>query len=573
MKKIQMVPHRKIDQAFIQKIRMIALFFLIAAFGFQSAAQEKNNDFEISKNLDIFSELYKQLDQNYVDEIIPGELMKTGIDAMLESLDPFTNYIPEAEIEDYRLMTTGQYGGIGALIQKQREYVVISEPYENFPAHKSGLKAGDKIIEIDGQAAKDKNSDEISTVLKGEPGTTVKLLVERPGNPEPFTVEIKRENITIDNIPYSGMITPHIGYIKLSGFTTDAYEEVKKAFLNLRENNELNGLVLDLRGNGGGLLKEAVDIVSLFTEKGDLVVSTKGKESSRNKSYYTTKKPIDTEMPLVVLVDRSSASASEIVSGAMQDMDRGVILGQRTYGKGLVQNVLPLSYNSKVKVTVAKYYIPSGRCIQAIDYSHKDDDGYAHKIPDSLISEFKTKNGRTVYDGGGIKPDVYCEPEKLSPITLELLRQFIIFDFATKFEQEHDSIPEADEFVITDEIYSDFVDYVNAQDFKYTTNSEKTLEKLKEIAKNEEYLNDISTEIEELESKLIHNKIEDLQTHRNEISEILKIEIASRYYYQKGKVKASLSSDPEVEKAIDLIRDKSDYAAILSGEAKKASMN
>lgn len=555
------------------KLSTILMIVLIPLFSLQLSAQEKNNDFEISKNLDIFSELYKQLDLNYVDQVSPGELMKTGIDAMLGSLDPFTNYIPESEIEDYRLMTTGQYGGIGALIHKQDGYVVISEPYENFPAHKSGLKAGDKILEVDGQSAKEKNSDEVSKALKGEPGTTVNLLIEREGKTDPLNVELKRENITIDNIPYYGMLTDHIGYIKLSGFTTNAAREVKKSFNELKDNNDMKGLILDLRGNGGGLLNEAVDIVNIFTEKGELVVSTKGKESSRNKSYYTTSKPVDTEIPLVVLVDKGSASASEIVAGAIQDLDRGVILGQRTYGKGLVQNVLPLSYNSKVKVTVAKYYIPSGRCIQAIDYSHKDEEGNAHRVPDSLISEFKTKNGRKVYDGGGIEPDIFYDPEMLSPIAMSLLTDFIIFDYATKFEGEHESIPQPDEFKITDEIYSDFVEYVNTRDFEYTTASEKTLEKLKEATDKEEYLADIKAELEMLEKKLMHNKDEDLQTHRDEISEILKIEIASRYYYQKGKVKASLSSDPEVEKAISLIEEKEAYSAILDGREKKASMN
>ncbi|MFP4472038.1 MAG: S41 family peptidase [Bacteroidales bacterium] len=555
------------------KLRMILVIALIPLFSLQLSAQEKNNDFEISKNLDIFSELYKQLDLNYVDNISPGELMKTGIDAMLESLDPFTNYIPESEIEDYRLMTTGQYGGIGALIHKQDGYVVISEPYENFPAHTSGLKAGDKLLEVDGQSAKGKNSDEVSQALKGEPGTTVSLLIEREGEPKPMLIELKRENIIIDNIPYYGMLTEHIGYIKLSGFTTNAAREVKKSFVELKDNNELKGLILDLRGNGGGLLNEAVDIVNIFTDKGELVVSTKGKESSRNKSYYTTSKPVDTEIPLVVLVDIGSASASEIVAGAVQDIDRGVILGQRTYGKGLVQNVLPLSYDSKVKVTVAKYYIPSGRCIQAIDYSHKDEEGHVHRVPDSLISEFKTKNGRKVYDGGGIEPDILYDPEMLSPIAMSLLTDFIIFDYATKFEREHESIPQPDEFEITDEIYGDFTDYVNTRDFEYTTASEKMLEQLREVTDKEEYLAEIQAELEMLEKKLMHNKDEDLQTHRDEISEILKIEITSRYYFQKGKVKASLRSDPEVAKALSLIEEMEAYTAILDGKLKKASIH
>jgi len=554
--------------------RHFGIFFLLVSMfliGFQGQAQEKNNDFEISKNLDIFTELYKQLDLNYVDEINPGELVKTGIDAMLGTLDPFTNYIPESDIEDYKLMTTGQYGGIGALIHKQGDYVVVSEPYEGFPAQKNGLKPGDKILEVDGQSAKGKTTDDVSAILKGEPGTTLKLLIQREGTEKPFLINVQRENIKIDNIPYYGMLTPTIGYLKLSGFTQNAAAEVKKAYMELKEKNDLKGLIFDLRGNGGGLLNEAVDIVNIFAEKGELVVATKGKESSRDKSYYTTSKPVDTEIPLVFLVDPGSASASEIVTGAMQDMDRGVILGERTYGKGLVQNVFPLSYNAKVKITVAKYYIPSGRCIQAIDYSHKDDDGKANKVPDSLITEFSTKNGRKVYDGGGIEPDITMEPEMFSPITGALFSKFIIFDYANKFNREHDSIPPVEEFIINDEIYEDFKNYVDKLDFSYTTDSEKTLKKLKEIAESEKYYSDIKTEIETLESKLIHNKDEDLVKHRTEISEILKIEIVSRYYYQKGKIKANLESDPEIKKAIELIGEKEVYTSILSGNYKKAS--
>lgn len=554
--------------------KQLFLLVFLVALSAATFAQEKNNDFEVAKNLDIFSELYKQLDLNYVDNINPGDLMKTGIDAMLGSLDPFTNYIPESQIEDYKMLTTGQYGGIGALIQQRKEYVIISEPYEGFPAQKAGLIAGDKILEVDGKAATDKNSEQVSQILKGEPGTTLTLLVQRDGVDKPFEVKLKRENIKIDNIPYYGMLNDDVGYIKLSGFTQDAGREVKNAFLDLKDNNNLKGLVFDLRGNGGGLLREAVNIVNIFTDKGELVVSTKGKEVSRNKSYYTTDAPEDTQIPIVVLVDSGSASASEIVSGSLQDLDRAVILGQRTYGKGLVQNVLPLSYNSKVKVTVAKYYIPSGRCIQAIDYSHKDEEGVAHKVPDSLISEFSTKNGRKVYDGGGIEPDVHMDRETLSPISVALLTDYIIFDYASKFAREHDSIPDPKSFEISDDTYNDFVAYVDGlDDFSYTTQSEKSLEKLRKMAKEEDYLADIGGDLDDLEAKLMHNKDEDLQTHRDEISEMLKLEIVSRYYYQKGQVKASLQDDPEARKAIEIIEDQKNYTGILDGTITKASLD
>lgn len=549
------------------------LIFLFLFGTLSLTAQEKNNDFEIIKNLDIFTEIYKQLDIHYVDPVVPGQLMKTGIDSMLGTLDPFTNFIPESDIEDFNLMTTGQYGGIGALIHKKDDYVVISEPYEGFPADKSGLKAGDKILEVDGQSAKGKNTDEVSKILKGEPGTTIKLLIEREGTQNPFVVDVKRENVKIDNIPYYGMLDNGVGYIKLSGFTQDAAREVKKAYTELKEKNEMKGFILDLRGNGGGLLNEAVDIVNLFVDKGELVVSTKGKDVAKNKSYSTSAKPIDTEIPVTVLVDRASASASEIVSGAIQDLDRGVVIGQRTYGKGLVQNVLPLSYNSKLKVTVAKYYIPSGRCIQAIDYSHRDEEGYASKVPDSLISEFSTKGGRKVYDGGGIEPDLVIEPPKFNPITQALFTEFVIFDYANKFRRENDQIAEPEKFEITDEIYSDFVKYVDSRDFDYTTESEKALKAIKEVAELEQYLANITPELEQLEKKLMHNKAEDLITHRDEISEILKIEIVTRYYYQKGKVKASLTNDPEVKKAIEVIGNKQEYTSILTNSAKRASVN
>jgi carboxyl-terminal processing protease len=554
-------------------VKFSIVVLLVALFSFKINAQERSNDFEIIKNLDIFTELYKQLDIHYVDPVSPGQLMKTSIDAMLEELDPFTNYIPESDIEDFTLMTTGQYGGIGALIHRHGDYVVISEPYEGFPADKSGLLAGDKILEVDGQSAKDKTTDEVSRILKGEPGTVLNLLISRAGVAEPFIVEVRRENVKIDNIPYTGMLNEHIGYAKLSGFTQNASREVKKAFTDLKDNNDMKGFVLDLRGNGGGLLNEAVDIVNLFVDRDELVVSTIGKETSRNRSYKTTSRPLDLDMPVVVLVDRSSASASEIVSGALQDLDRGVVIGQRTYGKGLVQNVLPLSYNSKLKVTVAKYYIPSGRCIQAVDYAHRDEDGFAYKVPDSLISEFSTKGGRKVYDGGGIEPDIVIEPAVFNPITQALFGQFVIFDYANKFARENDEIPPPDEFRITDEIYDNFVEYVNSIDFDYTTRSERSLKNLKEATKDEEYIESVAAALAELEEKLMHNKAEDLVTHREEISEILRIEIVTRYYYQKGKVIASLHNDPEIKRAIEVLEDSEDYTSILSGIVKKASVN
>ncbi|MCD4663739.1 MAG: S41 family peptidase, partial [Bacteroidales bacterium] len=369
-----------------KSITSISRFFLVLlVLNSVILIGQNSNNFEISKNLDIYTTLFKKLNTNYVDDISAGELIKTGIDAMLESLDPYTVYIPESEVEDYKFITTGQYGGIGALIQKQGDYIVIAEPYEDKPAHTAGLKAGDKILEIEGKSTEGKSTSDVSAILKGQPGSSVNVLISRDGIDDPFEMELARENIKIDNIPYYGMLNNRVGYIKLTGFTQKAGKEVKDAFIDLRDNNDLKGIILDLRGNGGGLLQEAVNITNIFVDKGEVVVSTKGKLPNKNNTYRTMNVAVDKEIPLVVLVDNSSASASEIVGGAIQDLDRGVIIGQRTFGKGLVQNVMPLSYNSQAKITVAKYYIPSGRCIQAIDYSHKDKNGDSKRIPDSLI--------------------------------------------------------------------------------------------------------------------------------------------------------------------------------------------
>ena len=544
--------------------RILVIALLLAVFSFGAKAQNENN-FEISKNLEIFISMYNELNKNYVDEINPGELMVTGMDAMLETLDPYTVYIPESQIEDYRMITTGQYGGIGSLIHKQGKYVIISEPYEGSPAQKSGLKAGDKVMSINGEDMYDKPSDEVSKFLKGQPGTSVKLVVERDGIDKPMQFDLTRENITIDDIPYAGILDNEIGYIKLTGFTQMAGNKVKDAYLELKKDKQLNGLILDLRNNGGGLLGEAVNIMNIYVDKGELVVSTKGRLADKNQDYYTRFAPVDTKVPIVVLVNSQSASASEIVAGAMQDLDRGVILGQRSFGKGLVQNVLPLSYNSQLKVTVAKYYIPSGRCIQAIDYSMKDEDGYFTKIPDSLVSEFKTKNGRPVFDGGGIDPDIKIKPQKYSQILTSLFTKFLIFDYATIYAREHPTISSPEDFQITDEIYDDFVNFLADKDYDYTTLAEKKLEEMKDAATSEGYYDDIEEHYEALKHAMMHSKDEDLITFRDEISEMLKMEIVSRYYYQQGKIRTSLKSDPEINRAIDILSDPATYNAILDG--------
>ena len=547
-------------------LRFSRLLLIVFVFTFNFVFGQNSNNFEVGKNLDIFSTTYKELNINYVDEIQPGELMETAIDAMLKSLDPYTVYIPESEIEDVKFITTGQYGGIGALIQKQNEYVVISEPYEGKPAQKAGLKAGDILLEIDGESAKGKSTSDVSAVLKGQAGTSVDLKFERPGVEEPIEITLVRENVKIDNIPYYGMVSDNVGYIKLTGFTRDAGKEVKNAFVKLKMENELKGIILDLRGNGGGLLQEAVNITNIFVDKDQSVVSTKGKLATKNHSYKTTRTAVDNSIPLVVLVDGNSASASEIVAGAIQDLDRGVIIGERTFGKGLVQNVIPLTYNSQMKITVAKYYIPSGRCIQEIDYSHKDKSGKSEKVADSLITAFKTRNGRTVYDGGGIEPDIVSERDDMSSLSMSLFINYLFFDFATTFARENSEISSPKEFVITDEIYEDFIDYISDKDYEYTTQCEESLEELKEHAEEEGYFESISEEYERLFAKFEENKKGDIANNEDEIKKILRFEIISRYYYQRGKIISSLSDDKRILKAVEIINANDNYLAILQGD-------
>ena len=443
---------------------MLALLF----FPILISAQEKQNNFEISKSIDIYNNVLKFLNMNYVDEINPAELNETAIHAMLRELDPYTVFIPESEIEDVRLLTMGEYGGIGSIIQYYDDNVHISEPYENFPAHKAGLLPGDAIMEINGVNTEKKSVSEVSELLKGQPGSELTLKIKREGEKNIITKTLTREKIKIDNIPYYTVLDGGIAYIILNQFTKDAAKELKDAFLTMRSENDLKGLIIDLRGNGGGLLNEAVDIVNIFVPKNKLVVYTQGKTPDQNRNYYTKHEADDIDIPLAILVNESSASASEIVSGAIQDFDRGVIIGQRTFGKGLVQNILPMAYNTQMKVTIAKYYIPSKRCIQEIDYSKKAKNDTLTKN-DTLGPEFRTANGRIVYEGHGIQPDVKIEPEMLSTITAHLYAQNMIFKYANKFYREHKTIASPDKFEITDEIYNDFVKFVESQDFKYTS--------------------------------------------------------------------------------------------------------
>lgn len=528
--------------------------------------EETSDRFEIGKNLDIFTEVYKEVNSLYVDGTQPGDLMKEGIDAMLESLDPYTVYYPESDIENYKLMTTGQYGGIGARIRKIDDFVVVGEPYEGFPAHKAGLKAGDVILKVDGKDVKGKSTNDLSKILKGNPGTSLTVTIRRPGKEKEFDVTFKREKVQIKSVPYYGMLNENTGYIKMTSFTRNVSKEVKDAFLELKKDPDFKSLIFDLRGNPGGLLHEAINTVGLFTKKGIKVVETRGKIEEWTKVYKTLNAPLDKDIPVVVLVDGGSASASEIVSGSLQDFDRAVVLGRNTYGKGLVQTTRKLKYNTSLKVTTAKYYIPSGRCIQAIDYSHKDEDGHASKIPDSLLTEFKTKNGRTVLDGAGIKPDVNLEKEDYAAVTVALASNHHLFNYATEYVLRHDSIPSASEFSISEEEFEEFVKYINENDYDYETKTDKSLEALKKRAEKDEMLSDIENELEEIEQKLKAKKKAQIHNNRAQLKRLLEIEIATRYYLQKGRIQNELNNDKDIDEALKILSDKDRYQGILSGE-------
>ena len=544
------------------RILILALLLPIGLF-----AQEKQNNFEIAKSLDIYNSLLRELNLNYVDEINPGELNETAIKAMLDGLDPYTVFIPESDIENAKFMTTGEYGGIGAIIQYDGEFTRISDPYYGWPAQKAGIIAGDVILEVNGVDCKKKNTQEVSNLLKGQPGTEVTLKLKRYGQEKPIEKTLKREKVKIDNIPYYKLFDNGIAYLQLSGFTRDAAKEVKEKFAEMRKKGQLKGFVLDLRGNGGGLMNEAVDIVNMFIPKGKPVVSMKGKAATANSLHPTTNDPVDLDIPLAILVDGNSASASEIVAGAIQDYDRGVIIGERTFGKGLVQNILPLSYNTQMKVTVAHYYIPSGRCIQEIDYSHKKDTTQTKN--DSLGKAFKTIHGRTVYEGHGIMPDVKVKRDPYAIVTAYLYGKNYIFDYANKYYGEHKSIDSADRFQIDEATYQDFMKFVKDKKFSYTTESEKAIEKLKKTAKDEGYLDKIKPQIELLEKNLAAEKANDLISNRKDIEELLRSEIVGRYYYQKGRIVASLNDDPDLKRAFEILLNtngKDEYHSILSGK-------
>jgi carboxyl-terminal processing protease len=541
------------------KNRKIVLIILagflavIISFGF---AIKKDRDFAIVKNLDIFYTMFRELNLFYVDDVDPEKIIKTGIDAMLGSLDPYTVFIPESEMDDFNFMTTGEYGGIGAIIRMTEDFTLMAEPYEGSPAAKAGLRAGDKILSVDGVSTKGMALSEVSERLKGTPGTEIKLRILSPGEDKERKVNFLREQIRVNNISWYGKLDEKTGYIRLSNFTLGAGDETKNAFKDLK-NQGIEQLILDVRSNPGGLLMEAVKVSNIFVDRGQLIVSTKGKVSQWDQDYYTNESPVDTEIPLIILINRGTASAAEIVAGAMQDLDRALIIGQRTFGKGLVQATRKLKYNAQLKVTTAKYYIPSGRCIQALDYTHRNEDGSVGYIPDSLITEFKTRNGRAVYDGGGIIPDIEDKPDTYSPLTLHLYARYHIFDFATDYYvRNRNHVPGPGEFLVNDNEYTRFSELIRERNFSYTTQSEEKLAELIETVKKERYFETAETELNILKEKLSHDNEKDMELFRDEIAQLINEEIISRYHFQAGRIISSLNVDNQVKLAQEVFQNR-----------------
>jgi carboxyl-terminal processing protease len=551
----------------IRSGRLIIFLLVLLTAGVVSTgflASQETRDFKLAKNLDIFFTLFRELNTFYVDEINPDKIVKTGIDNMLKTLDPYTVYMPESDADEFKIMTTGKYGGIGSLIRGGGDYAVISEVYKGFPADQAGIKAGDILKKVDGVSIKGFTTDKVSEKLKGEPGTPIKVLTERNGTEKEYT--LKRQKIAIPSVPYYGMLDSKTGYISFRTFTQNCIDEVKSALTDLKKNNPQQ-IILDLRGNPGGLLTEAVEIVNLFVGPGNEVVSTKGKVKQFDEVFKTTRSAVDDKIELAVLINRGSASASEIVAGAIQDLDRGIIIGQRSYGKGLVQITRPLSYNTELKVTTAKYYIPSGRCIQALDFSHPNEDGSVGIIPDSLISEFKTKNGRIVKNGGGISPDVEVTPETLSQITGELYLRNFIFDYATQYFWSHPAITSPEQLTFTDKDYSDFRDMLVNRKFSYKTETEESLNELITNAKKEKYYDLHKTMFDSLQKEISHSLDEDLRIFKPEIKELIEDEIISRYFYEEGAIAWSVKKDEQVQKALEVLNNREQYTLILQGKS------
>ena len=546
------------------RIRLILILCGCSLLSFDGGG----NYFEISKNIDMFTTMYKELNSYYVDDIEPNAFMQRGMDAMLDGLDPYTVFISEADIEDYRFQTTGRYGGIGCYVRQYDEHIVVSEVIQGYGADKAGIKGGDRILFVDGVDVKSFATDEVGDLMRGEPNSQVTMRIERLQPNGAYTeLEVRptRQEIQVLNVPFYGMINEQVGYIKLSNFMEDAAAEVENAFIDLRDGNtQMQSVILDLRGNPGGLLREAVKICNLFIEKNELVVETKGRLSEWDAEFKTRDNPVDLEMKVVVLINHSSASASEIVSGTLQDLDRGVVIGERSYGKGLVQTTRPLSYNAQLKLTTAKYHIPSGRCIQALNYAERRDDGSVGRIPDSLIQEFTTRNGRVVYDGGGIMPDLEVEMPALSDIAYTLLSEQLIFDYATIFQSNNDSLPVIpSEYYVSDELFTAFAKWIRAQSFEYTTQSEDALDSLRIKSKEDGYYEAIKETLDALDIELSRDKGADIEKHEDELRQLLNEEIVRRYFYEQGSIESSFQYDQQIQQACSVLANEASYNAYL----------
>jgi len=554
-------------KSFLKGRKKLVIIFSIVAVSLVSFSFVEDYYFEVSKNLDIFTTTYRNVNIYYVDSIQPGSLMEKGINSMLKTLDPYTVYIPESDIEDYKMThISAEYGGIGALVHERNGEIEVSEVYEGFPAQKSDIRPGDVILSVNGTSVVNKEVGAVTDFLKGAKGSKVSLTVKRVGEDKPVEKNLYRDEIKFKNVPYYGMVSENTGYIRLNQFLEDAGEEVGSAFASLKTNPSFKYLVLDLRGNGGGLLKEAVEIVNLFVDKGEKIVSQKGKVKEMNMEYLATRMPIDVQVPIAVLVDKGSASAAEIVTGALQELDRGVVIGQRTFGKGLVQQTYPMSYNTLLKITIAKYYTPSGRCIQALDYAHRSNNGLAGHHVDSLLREFKTKGGRSVYDGSGVYPDMYVEMESFSNISSALAVNYLIFDYANQYFRTHPSIDSANSFRLSETEFAQFTSWLSDKKYDYTNKSESKLNDLKKAAEKEKSFASLENEFDALKKKMDAEKKQDVKKHQEEIREILEAEIVSRYYYESGALRSNFKYDKELKKAIELLNDNKTYASILKGE-------
>ena len=545
------------------RIKMWSVAAAIIAIGLFSFAGPEEKYFEIVKSLDIFSTLFKEVNAYYVDEIDPKTLTQTGINGMLSSLDPYTDYIAEENEEAYSIQTTGQYAGIGALIGVVNKKVVVTHPYEGFPAQRAGIKVGDEFISMDGKNVAGNSISEISALLKGKPKTDVQLVLKRAGQKDNLSFRVMREKIKISNVTYQGMLNTEIGFIKLSGFTPGAGKEVEQAVSQLKAKGAKK-IILDLRNNPGGLLREAINIVNVFVPKGSEVVATKGKVQEWNKAYTTLNNPVDTEMPLVILANQGSASASEIVAGALQDYDRAVLVGQKTFGKGLVQTTRQLPYGAQLKITTAKYYIPSGRCIQALDYTHRKSDGTVERVADSLKSEFKTRAGRKVYDGGGLDPDLALKGRLVNTAIEELIISGYVFDYATKYCSEHAQPASIRNFKLNDADYDRFVSWMKEKNFTYTTALEKRAEDLLHAAKNERAGADVQSQVNKLQSTIQQNRLTDLQRFKTDISELLNSEIAFHYKLTAGQIEFAMDQDDEILEAKKILENNASYKKILA---------